>query len=76
MCCALCLMMLNISTKFHENILNGIQVIERTQNCHCQISKGNNSKMYRQEKQFWWSARHLIILYKSMQFHENILNGF
>ena len=38
------LMMLYFSTKFHENILNGFQVIEQTQNCHCQISKGNNSK--------------------------------
>ena len=76
LCSAPCLMMLYISTKFHENILNGIQVIERTQNCHCQISKGNNFKMYRQELQFLWSAHHLIILYMSMKFHENILNGF
>ena len=30
--------------KFHENILNGFQVIEGTQNYHCQISKRNNSK--------------------------------
>ena len=32
--------------------------------------------MYRQEEQFLWSARHLIILYMSIKFHENILNGF
>ena len=38
------LMMLYIFMKFHENILNGFQVIEQTQNCHCQVSKGNNSK--------------------------------
>ena len=38
------LMMLYISMKFHENILNGFQVIEGTQNYHCRISKGNNSK--------------------------------
>ena len=37
-------MMLYISMKFRENILNGFQAIERTQNGHCQISKGNNSK--------------------------------
>ena len=47
-CSAPHLMMPYISTKFHENILNRFQVIEQTQNCHCQISKGNNS-MYRQE---------------------------
>ena len=37
-------MMLYISMKFHEHMLNGFQVIERTRNDHCQISKGNNSK--------------------------------
>ena len=30
--------------KFHENILNGFQVIEGTQIYHCRISRGNNSK--------------------------------
>ena len=29
---------------FCENILNGFQVIEGTQNNRCRISKGNNSK--------------------------------
>ena len=33
-----------MSMKFHENILNGFQVIDGTQNYHCRISKGNNSK--------------------------------
>ena len=37
-------MMLYISMKFHENILSDFQVIEGTQNYHCQISKENNSK--------------------------------
>ena len=37
-------MMLYISLKFHENILNDFQVIELTRNDHCQISKRNNSK--------------------------------
>ena len=44
LCSACRLMMLYVSMKFHENILNGFQVIEQTQNYHCQISKGNNSK--------------------------------
>ena len=44
MCSAPRLTVFYISMKFHENILNGFQVIEQTQNCHCQISKGNNSK--------------------------------
>ena len=44
LCSAHHVMILYISIKFHENILNGFQVIEGTQNYHCQISKGNNSK--------------------------------
>ena len=35
---------LYMSMKFHENILTSLQVIEVTQNYHCQISKWNNSK--------------------------------
>ena len=37
-------MMLYISMKFHDTILNNFQVKEQTQDYHCQISKGNNSK--------------------------------
>ena len=33
-----------MSMKFHDNFLNGFQVIEETKNYHCQISKENNSK--------------------------------
>ena len=43
-------MLVNISMKFHEDNLNGLKVIERTQFCHrncymyLQSSKGHNSK--------------------------------
>ena len=37
-------MMRYISMKFHDTIWNDFQVIERTRNEHCQISKGNSSK--------------------------------
>ena len=37
-------MMLYIFMKFHDNILNSFQVIERTGNFLSLISKGNNSK--------------------------------
>ena len=37
-------MMLYISIKFHENILEGFEIIEQTGNDSCQISKGNNSQ--------------------------------
>ena len=46
-CSTRCLMMLYICEKFHYNISNGFQLIERTRvhgrNCHVQCSKGNNS---------------------------------
>ena len=42
--------LVNISIKFHKDILNGFKVIERTQfyhrNCHIQSSRGNNSNKY------------------------------
>ena len=41
-------MLVNICMKFHEDILNGFKVTERTQfclrNCYLQSSKGHNSK--------------------------------
>ena len=76
LCSARRLMMFYISMKFHENILNGFQIIEKTQNYHCRISKGNKSKMYRQELWFLCSLPRLVMLYISMKFHENVLNGF
>ena len=40
--------LVNISMKFHDDILNGLKVIERTQfchrNCYLQSSKEGNSK--------------------------------
>ena len=41
-------MLVSICMKFHEDILNGFKVTERTQfclrNCYLQSSKGHNSK--------------------------------
>ena len=41
---ASCLMWIDIYMKFCEDSLNGFQVIERTEFCDGQSSKGNNSK--------------------------------
>ena len=57
-------MMLYISIKF----INGFQDIERTRFC--------DRLMDRQELWFLSSARHLMMLYICMTFHENVLNGF
>ena len=61
--------------KFHENTLNGFQVIERKQNYIVEFQRGITPKMYRQELWFLCSARRLMVLYISMKCHENILNG-
>ena len=37
-------MMFYISMECHENILNSFQVMERTRNYRCPMSKGNISK--------------------------------
>ena len=41
-------MLVNISMKFHEGILNGLKVIKQTQfchrNCYLQSSMGHNSE--------------------------------
>ena len=65
-------MMLCISIKFHENILNRFLVIERTRNYHYLNSKGNIPKVYKPKFWFLCSARCLIMHYISMKFHENI----
>ena len=69
------LMMLYISMKFHKNALNGFQVIYRTQNDHCQLfQRGITPKLYALQLLFLWSARRLVMLYISMNFHDTILN--
>ena len=49
LCIALCVMVLNMCVKFHENISNGYDATERTGVCgrngNFQCSKGNNSKI-------------------------------
>ena len=55
-------MLVYISMKFHEDILNSLKVIERTQfshrNCYLQNSKGHNSKIYI-SKSYGSSALHV-----------------
>ena len=64
--------------KFHEVIVNGLKVIERTRFCHrnlyLQSSKGNNSKLYIHELWFLHSACHPMLVNTSMKFYDDILN--
>ena len=61
-------MMLYISMKFHENVVNGFKVIERTRKDHFKFRRGITLKIYRQELRFLWSARRLMMLCISMKF--------
>ena len=61
--------------KFHDNILNCFQVIERTRNYHSLISEGNYSKNVK-TRFILWAACRLMMLYIPMKIHENTLNGF
>ena len=40
------------------------------------FQRGITTKPFRQELQFLYCARHLMILYISMKFHKNILKCF
>ena len=70
------LMVFYISMKFHENTQTGFRFKEWICNYYCQISKGNHSKIYKQELWFLRSACRLMMLYISMKFHENIFKYF
>ena len=67
------------SVTFHEDILNGFQVTERTALYYVLgITKvqGITKKIYIQELCFLWSAHRLMLVNISLTFHEDILNGF
>ena len=80
LCSARCLIVLNICVKFHENILNGFEVTERTRVCGkiaiFQCSKGNNSKRMQSTVTVPALCICLILLNICVKFHENISNGF
>ena len=68
--------MVYMCTKFHEHILNGFRVMERTQFQYFFIIKGHNSVNIAHRVIVFFSAQHLIMVYIYSKFHENILNGF
>ena len=73
-------MLVNISTKFHEDILNSFKVIERkhfvTETATYKIQRGITQAQYIQELWFLRSARLPMLVNIYMKFHEDILNGF
>ena len=68
-------MVVYICTKFHENIFDGIKVIERTRFSLEKNSKGHNSVNNNMEPRFLFSALRLMVVYSCTKFHEKILDG-
>ena len=69
-------MLLYICTKFHENILDGIKVIEQTRFSSEKFQRVIISQKMYGELQFLFPAYCLILVYFSTQFHENIFDRF
>ena len=69
------LVMLYISTKFCEIILNSIKVIERTPFLYWKLQRGIIPQKMSVEWRLFISARRLVMLYICANFHEIILNG-
>ena len=71
---ALHLVMLCICAKFHEIMLNGIKVIERTRFLYGKLQRGNNSAKNVGGVTVFISAHRLVMLYISTKFCEIISN--
>ena len=64
-----------ISTKYHQNIVKGIQLTERTQNL-IQTQEGKiTPKVRKPELSFLYATCHLVLFYISTKYHQNILKG-
>ena len=74
------LMLVNICMKFHEGILNGFWVTERTRPYrkiyYFQFQRAITPKIRNPELRFLRSPRRIMLLYICVKFHENISNGF
>ena len=73
-------MLVNICMKFHEGILKGFWVTERTRPnrkiYYFQFQRAITPKIRNPELWFLRSACRLLLLYICVKFHENISNGF
>ena len=72
-------MLINISIKFHKDILNGFKVIERTRFCHRTATykaQGGITQTNIQELRFLCAARRPVLVNISLKFHEVVPKGF
>ena len=73
-------MLVNICLKFHDGVLNGFLITERTRPYrkiyYFQFQRAITPKIRNPELRFLRSAGRLMLLYICVKFHENISNGF
>ena len=67
--------MVYICTKYHENILDGMEVIEPTRFSLQKFQRGIIPLKMQMFLRFFFSAHHLRVIYISTMFNENILDG-
>ena len=66
------LVLFYISTKYHQNILKGIRVTERTKNLFQTKQREITLKVRKPELFFLYATCHLILFYISTKYHQNI----
>ena len=64
-----------ISTKYHRNIPKGIRITERTRN-HFQVKQRViTPKVRKPQLSILYATRHLVLIYISTKYHQNISKG-
>ena len=64
-----------ISAKYHQNILNGIGVTERTRNLFQIKQRVLTPKVRKPELSILYVTCHLVLIYISTKYHQNIPKG-
>ena len=67
--------LLYITIKFHQNILNGFQVMHRTQNCIWNDQEEITQKVWKRELSFLYVPHRHDLFYITVKYHQNIPKG-
>ena len=70
-----CLVLFYISAKFHHNIPKGIRVTERTRNLFQINKRVITPKVRKPELSILYATYHLVLIYISTKYHQNIPMG-
>ena len=69
------LILIYISTKYHQFIPKGIRVTERTRNLFQIKQRVITPKVRKPELSILYGTRHLVLIYISTKYHQNIPKG-